>query len=98
MKVLMVVLVGLIGCDYLDGTADLRRWKQESDERREGPCADVSWLLATTAGSPNEASCPNKRHKMRVQVATTSSHEEVGALVFCECQKEDVASAMSAKP
>ena len=52
------------------------------------PCTDQSWLLATTAGSPSHAVCPNQRHRMHVQVATTSSNEEVGALVFCECQRE----------
>lgn len=52
-----------------------------------GACADESWLLATTAGSPDNAKCPNPLHHMRVQVATTPSNEEIGALVFCECDR-----------
>lgn len=54
----------------------------------EGPCHDVSWLLATTAGSPSEAACPNKLHRMHVEVATHPSNEEAAAIVFCECVHE----------
>lgn len=66
-----------LACDQINGT---NVW--------EKPCTDMSWLLATTAGSPNQAACPNKSHRMRVQVATTPSQEEIGALVFCECQRD----------
>jgi hypothetical protein len=81
---IFVVLVVLSGCDDMDGS---RRAQAIADKAWEGPCADTSWLLATTAGSPDRATCPNKAHRMRVQVATTPSHEEIGALVFCECQR-----------
>jgi hypothetical protein len=57
-------------------------------ERREAwvePCRDQSTLLATTAGSPSSFECPNRQHRMRVQVATTPTNEEAAALVVCEC-------------
>jgi len=54
-------------------------------ETLTGPCHDESWLLATTGGSPSNASCSNRYHRMRVQVATHPSNEEAAALVFCEC-------------
>lgn len=49
-------------------------------------CIDSATLVATTTGSPNEYSCTNKHHKMRVE-ASTKAGEEIGALVFCECVK-----------
>lgn len=61
----------------------------------EGPCHDESWLLATTSGSPSSAKCPNKNHRMRVQVASMASQEEAAALVFCECQRPDPIPAAS---
>jgi hypothetical protein len=63
--------------------------RRRAEEAREGPCSDVSWLLATTAGSPSQAICPNRLHRMRVQVATHPSNEEAAALVFCECRRSD---------
>ena len=81
-----LILLLTLGCDrpgaFESGEHQAAR---EKVEQWEGPCADKSWLLATTAGSPDVAECPNKMHRMRVQVATTPSQEEVGALVFCEC-------------
>ena len=53
------------------------------------PCRDQGVLLATTAGSPSRFECPNRLHKMRVQVATTPTHEEAAALVVCECVADD---------
>lgn len=48
-------------------------------------CFNQSTLVATTAGSPNAAFCPNKKHKMRVDPVTKSG-EEIASLVVCECQ------------
>lgn len=56
-------------------------------EYNDEVCRDVTTLAATTAGSPNSATCPNKRHKMRVETRTVSG-DEIGVSVFCECQKE----------
>lgn len=57
-------------------------------ERRFGPCFDSATLLATTTGSPSDQTCPNIRHRMRVEIKTTPSNEEIGALVFCECRRD----------
>jgi hypothetical protein len=66
----------------------------ETEEQRAArawaePCHDESTLLATTAGSPDHFRCPNRRHRMQVQVATTGSNEEAAALVFCRCANGD---------
>jgi hypothetical protein len=83
----LFVVVGLLsGCSADDSYEE--RQERRGLRVRNYPCRDQSVLLATTAGSPNEFTCPNRLHKMRVQVVTTSSNEEVAALVFCECQKE----------
>jgi hypothetical protein len=60
---------------------------------KEWPCRDEAMLLATTAGSPDKFSCWHRLHRMRVQVATTASHEEAAALVFCQCDHPEVADA-----
>lgn len=85
---LMVVLVGFTAaaCDDPDGS---KARKQAALEAWEAPCADVSWLLATTSGSPSTASCPNKHHRMRIQIASAPSNEEFGAVAFCECQRDE---------
>jgi len=84
-----LMLVLLVGCAPGGACEDGdSKYKREKREAWEGACADKSWLLATTAGSPDMAECPNKHHRMRVQVATTPSHEEIGAVVFCECQRD----------
>lgn len=67
---------------------DAERWQREAEETWSGKCHDESWLLATTAGSPDRATCPHRLHRMRVQVATHPSNEEAAALVFCECVRE----------
>ncbi len=59
-----------------------------ADEERNGPCKDSATLLATTAGSPNYHVCPNRRHRMRIQIASAPSNEEFGAVAFCECQPD----------
>ena len=76
----------VIGC----AEQQQKRWEQE---QWYGPCHDESSLLATTAGSPNSFKCPNKDHRMRVQVATHPSNEEAAALVFCECARPVAPSA-----
>lgn len=72
----------IVGCDQCQ--------TQSCQEKKEWfePCHDESELLATTTGSPNSMKCPNRFHRMKVQVATTPSHEEIGALVFCECERD----------
>jgi len=86
----VVGLVGLVagfgGSVFYGVHAQRVEEDQRVHEATYGTCHDQSWLLATTAGSPDSARCPNVHQRMRVQVATTASHEEVGALVFCECQ------------
>ncbi len=67
---------------------DAEARRQEAEEIWSGKCRDESWLLATTAGSPDRAVCPNRLQRMRVQVATHPSNEEAAALVFCECQRD----------
>jgi hypothetical protein len=67
---------------------DAEHWRHEAEESWSGKCHDESWLLATTAGSPDRATCPHRLHRMRVQVATHPSNEEAAALVFCECARE----------
>jgi hypothetical protein len=64
-----------------------RDYAEKRDAEWNGPCADTATLLATTSGSPSELACPNKRHKMRVTLASAPSNEEFGAVVFCECQR-----------
>ena len=85
----IATLLLLAACDEMNGAADARRAADRKRQAWEAPCVDVATLLATTAGSPNETACPNKRHRMRVQVATTASNEEIGAVAFCECERGD---------
>ncbi len=82
MKRAIVFLMALGACD------PNKEYREERQRAWEGPCADVSSLLATTSGSPNEFKCPNRLHHMRVQVATSPSNEEAAALVFCECERD----------
>lgn len=63
------------------------RLDREKREAWVAPCQDTSVLLATTAGSPNQYTCPNQNHRMRVQVSTEPTNEEAAALVICECTK-----------
>jgi hypothetical protein len=56
------------------------------------PCRDESRLLATTTGSPSAFACPNRLHRMRVEVSRAVAGEEIGALVFCECKRETEAA------
>lgn len=73
-----------------------RRERAQADRDLNGPCHDMSWLLATTSGSPSQAKCPNKRHRMKV--ATRASSEEVAALVLCQCQEPPPPPAASESP
>lgn len=84
--VLALTLALFVGCD--DPSGEKRRGEEARAAAWNGPCADTSWLLATTTGSPDTATCPNKMHRMRAQVATTASNEEIGALVICECRRD----------
>ena len=73
---------GKYGCNDFDGNKRAeceRRYEYNTDE-----CQDSATLLATTAGSPDNYTCPNKHHKMRVE-SVTKAGEEIGATVFCEC-------------
>ena len=81
------ILGGLIWVANASAESDRQRYAAEKREALEGECHDQAVLLATTAGSPDERNCPNRRHRMRVTIATTAG-EEVGALVFCECQRD----------
>jgi hypothetical protein len=66
-----------------------RRQQELRDREWNEPCHDISSLLATTTGSPDYLECPNKRHHMRVTVATKATNEEAAALVFCECERPE---------
>lgn len=80
---ILLVLASFLASGCGDPNA---QWKRERREAWEEPCHEVSWLLATTSGSPDRAECPNQRHKMRVQTVTVGANEEIGSLVFCECK------------
>jgi hypothetical protein len=81
---MLILIMWLTACKYeSQEQADARR----AHEAWIGPCSDNSVLLATTSGSPSQFTCPNREHRMRVQVATNSSNEEAAALVFCECRR-----------
>jgi len=75
-----IFLVCATGCEKSEPA-----WKVYEREEWSGPCKDTSVLLATTSGSPSFQTCPNRLHRMHVQVATHSSNEEAAALVFCQC-------------
>lgn len=57
------------------------------------PCRDEAVLLASTAGSPSHASCHHAQHRMHIEVRTTPSQEEIGAVVFCECVRSPTSGA-----
>lgn len=94
------VILGLFTGLAIHESREMDRANQRAAEDRrlewEGPCKDMSWLLATTAGSPSGATCPNKLHRMQVQVASQASNEEGMAIVFCKCEREE-ATAVSTK-
>jgi hypothetical protein len=80
----LLLLTILAGCDSAD-----RQEEARLNRIYNGPCQDIASLLATTAGSPNSLTCPNRQHRMRVEIKTSPSNEEIGALFFCECQHPD---------
>lgn len=86
MRAAALVALFLLGCEQETYEQIQRR---QTIEAWNAACADESYLLATTSGSPSGHRCPNKRHRMRVQVATHPSNEEAAALVFCECRRGD---------
>jgi hypothetical protein len=82
----------LFGCEK-DLCGNYIAWEQyehaicEKKVKFNEPCLDTSTLVATTAGSPNQFSCSNKLHRMKVETKVIAG-EEIGALVFCQCFKE----------
>lgn len=75
------------GCEWSTGSNEyeFQRCVQNYEYNKEA-CQDSATLVATTAGSPNGATCPNRHHRMRVVPATLAG-EEIGATVFCECER-----------
>ena len=65
-----------------------KEWSEMELKEWVGECHDKSWLLATTFGSPDSAKCTNRKHRMKVQLASAPSHEKFGAVVFCECERD----------
>lgn len=84
-----VAVLGVRSLPHIE-TGDERVARERAGRWTE-PCHDQSSLLATTAGSPDNFECPNKLHRMRVQVASKATNEEAAALVFCECQRPELA-------
>ena len=90
---LLISILSISACEKYETQA---KYEQEKANKRyaelelegwNGECHDESWLLATTFGSPDRAKCPNRKHRMKVQLASAPSHEEFGAVVFCECER-----------
>jgi hypothetical protein len=63
------------------------QWQQRRQRAWLEPCRDSATLLATTTGSPSKRECPNRMHRLRIEVASGASNEEYAAVVFCECQR-----------
>jgi hypothetical protein len=83
----LVALLAVVACDETSAARFERTGKTDREWAQwNGPCSDESYLLATTSGSPNSHKCTNHLHRMRVQIASAPSHEEFGAVVFCECR------------
>lgn len=80
-RAVLLVLV-VLGCE---GTA-VETYGQRRNREWFEDCRDESRLVATTAGSPNGFECPNREHRMRVELKTMSG-EEIAALVVCECER-----------
>lgn len=87
--IVAVVIGGGLALVFLAGCEESETPQQKHDRLAwTAACSDESTLLASTSGSPNSFRCPNQRHRMRVQTATAAG-EEIGALVFCECERGD---------
>lgn len=84
----VVFITAATGCDFDGSKAAARELESQRERTWNGPCKDTATLLATTSGSPSYETCQNKHHRMRVQVASGASHEEFGAVVFCECERD----------
>lgn len=96
LAVIVVVIVGIIGLVYGMSHTAAEQAIQIAHQAKyniEGPCFDRAVLLATTAGSPNDAICMNRMHRMEVQPVTAASREEGIALVFCKCVRPAAADA-----
>lgn len=95
--IFIILLVGACdapgGCGEGTGCEGQRQYRHrtqlEGNEAWNAECHDTSTLVATTAGSPNSATCTNKHHRMRVEAVTKASNEEMGAVVFCQCVYDD---------
>jgi len=86
MKYLLILTaMCFIGCEE-GKSPEQKEYDRERLEKYNEPCREYSVLLATTTGSPSTMECPNKLHKMRIQIASAPSKEEFGAVAFCECQ------------
>ena len=89
MKQFIFVLIAswiMAACDDPQIDADIRQ-KQQAELEWSGPCHDTAVLMATTTGSPDSTTCPNKLHHMRIEIASRPSNEEFGAVAFCECER-----------
>jgi len=49
-------------------------------------CMDSVTLVSTAAGTANGITCNNVHHRLRVEPVEKSGNQ-IGTLVFCECQK-----------
>ena len=81
----IALAVLISACDTETDAQLAARWDREE---WNGRCRDEATLVATTSGSPSSTRCPNRLHRMRVQVASSPSNEEFGAVVFCECTRD----------
>ena len=87
-RVAILAILLCVGCDEhtfdnYEEQAERRLAKQWNE-----PCRDTLTLAATTAGSPNGATCTNKLHRMIVETKTVGA-EEIGVAVFCKCIRDD---------
>ncbi len=58
-------------------------------QQRPEDCRGSSTVISTAAGTPTEASCPHKNHKMKVTMFVDvdgGTVKESSALVTCECE------------
>jgi hypothetical protein len=86
-RIWILALLACVGClETRDETAQRR--EDEQQKQWNEPCRDTLTLAATTAGSPNGATCTNKLHRMIVETKTVGA-EEIGVAVFCKCVRDD---------
>lgn len=80
----IITIALLAGCEQESNEGAMSRYRQK---KWTEPCHDESTLVATTSGSPNSTECLNRNHRMHVEPVTRSG-EEIGALVFCKCERD----------